>query len=224
MPRISDPGCSNFASFRAISRSSKTPRNSLKAAPKDPAHAASHRHPSPHTFYWTIPAEPCFNAGTHRTSLEWTRKTPKDEKAPQDALARVHAATHADDLAQAPGRPSPKSHRPLVALRSHLPRPAGAAARRLPEWELYRRYCASPTPTDEALQALLSHPSPAVAGYAFEILIARDSALLSAALDTLRPRTSEVSSIVGSFVGYQELGSYAKNRYEAAKGAPVSAP
>lgn len=79
--------------------------------------------------------------------------------------------------------------------------PAGAAARRLPEWELYRRYCASPTPTDEALQALLS-----------------------AALDTLRPRTSEVSSIVGSFVGYQELGSYARNRYEAAKGAPVSAP
>lgn len=102
--------------------------------------------------------------------------------------------------------------------------PAGAAARRLPEWELYRRYCASPTPTDEALQALLSHPSPAVAGYAFEILIARDSALLSAALDTLRPRTSEVSSIVGSFVGYQELGSYAKNRYEAVKGAPVSGP
>lgn len=99
--------------------------------------------------------------------------------------------------------------------------PCGAGARRVPELELYKRYCASESPSDEELEALLTHRSPSVAGYAFEILMARGSDVLPAALEILRPRKSIVSMGFTSFVVYEELGDYARSRYEAVKGGSL---
>ena len=92
--------------------------------------------------------------------------------------------------------------------------PTGPNARRLPEWNLYEAYCASPTPPDEELLTMAKHASPAVAGYAFEVLLARNSRLIPEALELLLPRTESVSGSRGSFVSYLELGGYALHRYE----------
>lgn len=93
--------------------------------------------------------------------------------------------------------------------------PVGPSARHLPEAELFSRYSRSQAPTDEELLALSGHPCPAVAGYAFEILRARKSALLETMVERLQGRKELVAAGFTCLVCHVPMEEYARIRHTA---------
>src|SRR5580765_4186776 len=91
--------------------------------------------------------------------------------------------------------------------------PVGPAARRLPEFHLYRMFVGSKDVDDQQIEQLLPHRSGTVAGYALEILLARRSSATPAAVEKLRGRQERVAMGVGCMVHYQPLGQYAEGRF-----------
>jgi len=75
---------------------------------------------------------------------------------------------------------------------------------------------------DQQVEQLLSHRSAAVAGYGFEILLARRSSMTPAAVEKLRGRQEQVAMGLGCMVFYQPLGKYAEGKFRAELGAPRS--
>lgn len=90
--------------------------------------------------------------------------------------------------------------------------PVGPSARYLPEAELYSRYSQSQAPADEELLDLAGHPCPAVAGYALEILKARNSPLLTTMVKRLQGRKEPVTMGFTCMVSYFPLEDYARLR------------
>ena len=88
--------------------------------------------------------------------------------------------------------------------------PVGPSGRYLPEAELFSRYSKSPSPADEELLSLAGNHSPAVAGYALDILKARKSTLLAEMVARLQGRKEPVTMGLSCFVCYQPLEDYAK--------------
>lgn len=93
--------------------------------------------------------------------------------------------------------------------------PTGPSAVVTPECELYRFYRIDPLTEDAQLQALLSHRSGTVAGYAFEILLYRGSPLADEAVRFLQDRKEEVTMGFTSFVVYSPICKYVSNRMKA---------
>jgi hypothetical protein len=101
--------------------------------------------------------------------------------------------------------------------------PVGPAARDLPESRLYRIFVESKEVDDRQVEQLLSHQSGVVAGYGFEILLARRSTTMPAAVEKLRGRQEQVAMGLGCVVYYRPLGHYAEGRFKAELGATPNA-
>ncbi len=97
--------------------------------------------------------------------------------------------------------------------------PIGFGARQLPEFHLYQMIVESKDIGDHQVEELLSHRSAVVAGYGFEILLARRSSTTPAAVEKLRGRQEQVAMGLGCVVFYQPLGQYAEARFKAELGA-----
>ena len=98
--------------------------------------------------------------------------------------------------------------------------PVGPTARRLPEYHLYRMFVENKEVDDQQVEQLLSHRSATVAGYGFEILLARGSHATTGAVEKLRARQEQVAMGLGCIVSYRPLGQYAEARFKAELRAP----
>ena len=83
--------------------------------------------------------------------------------------------------------------------------PVGPSARRLPELHLFRMFVESADIDDQQIEQLLADQSATVAGYAFEILLARRSKLAATAVEKLRGRKDPVTMGLGCMVCYLSL-------------------
>jgi hypothetical protein len=87
--------------------------------------------------------------------------------------------------------------------------PVGPRARILPEFLIYEFFCSDTQTSDnEVFRYLLD----SVAGYAFEILLKRQSPLLVQALQCLKSRSEIVSLAFGCSVCEHSLAQYVANR------------
>ena len=81
-----------------------------------------------------------------------------------------------------------------------------------PEYEVFRRLCDLEDVSDVEVLKLLQSPSVVVVGYAFEILIYRDSDLVEKSLEIVKERRDEVVLGVGCMTTTVPLGEFVADR------------
>jgi len=90
--------------------------------------------------------------------------------------------------------------------------PFGPRAVLYPEYEVFRRLCDLEDVSDVEVLKLLQSPSVVVVGYAFEILIYRDSDLVEKSLEIVKERRDEVVLGVGCMTTTVPLGEFVADR------------